>query len=104
MHVCGRFHVSYYCGIPEQIEHYLENDPSFADLSNAGFGERESFRVVICLPADVSAIDDWPALAQDPRLANLADFVVFTDAGKQSEEEEAPTAADIRAAGCPVFQ
>ena len=109
LHVCGRFHVEHFLGVVDQLWHYLyERPPSdaFRKLADDGVGERDAFRVVVCVPADFAAARaDWAAVAREPMLAGLADFVVLTDVGKTAPGGVGPSGAAERApecGGCPA--
>ena len=77
--VCGRFHVEYYLGIVDHIEHLLEHDHKFAPMTM----ERNEFRLVVAVPLPAADFDkqeqaQWSAVRHDPRVRTLADFVIFT--------------------------
>ena len=73
MLVCGRFHVEHFLGVVDHVEHYGETG-AFAPV------DRDEFRVVVALPVSDADFDAPGAIAADPSLDTVADFVVLTRA------------------------
>lgn len=79
MLVCGRFHVEFFLGIVDHVEHLLDHDESFSDLSLL----RDEFRLVVSIPLDDHTFDTqrakgWHDLRHEEAISTLADFIVFT--------------------------
>ncbi|KAJ8608936.1 hypothetical protein CTAYLR_005318 [Chrysophaeum taylorii] len=88
MLVLGRFHVEYYLGVCDQVEHMLDTDAAFSDVDL----ERDEFRILVCIPLTEATFRDqakrgWHDLRHDRSLANLADFVVFTRCASSTDQE-----------------
>mmetsp|Transcript_15908 Transcript_15908/g.49828 ORF Transcript_15908/g.49828 Transcript_15908/m.49828 type:complete len:351 (-) Transcript_15908:555-1607(-) len=78
-HVCGRFHIEFFLGIVDHLEHLLDHDPAFSHLSLL----RDEFRLVVCVPVDDATFDhqaanDWHDFRHSGVIGALADFVIFT--------------------------
>ena len=86
-HVCGRYHVQYFLGAVEQLQHYLNDSESpFASFE---FGERDEFRVIVCLPLDFEKLGDeseLDTLASDSEFMHAGDFVIFTNMREPASE------------------
>lgn len=78
MHCCGRMHAEHYLGIGDHLDHYLRmfQKPNEERLAGFTADDRSKARLVVCLSSDESLDVPDAALATDPHLAHIADFVV----------------------------
>uniref|UniRef100_A0A7S3K3G4 Haem-binding uptake Tiki superfamily ChaN domain-containing protein n=1 Tax=Aureoumbra lagunensis TaxID=44058 RepID=A0A7S3K3G4_9STRA len=92
--VCGRFHIEYFLGIIDHIEHLLQTP-----FGQALSFERQEFRVIVAIPLPAEQFDQcenehWNTMRHHPLLQSLADFILFTRQENQAfhaAEEEHTT-------------